>query len=199
MHSFFIEKFDLDFIEYKFLITSLYLHEMLNSVISLQIMLFWTYNIYKSSFEHHIYDIKQKKWVTRCLSEYYLYILTLLMMTLCELWVNLNALTLEIYYFLSFWQILYVNKVNNHYSFLFSAIHLNKHASQTVKDAKFSGMCNVYKFKMPTFFWQTALHNKNNIFSSTNYQSSNPWLHLKRIIQIVKLKLKIQTKWPLSR
>jgi hypothetical protein len=34
MHSFRIEKFDLVFIENKFLITSLYLHEMLNSVIS---------------------------------------------------------------------------------------------------------------------------------------------------------------------
>jgi hypothetical protein len=28
-----------------------------NSVISLQIMLFWTNNIEKSSFEHQIYDI----------------------------------------------------------------------------------------------------------------------------------------------
>jgi hypothetical protein len=37
MHSFLIEKIeiDLDFIENKFFITSLYLHEMLNSVISL--------------------------------------------------------------------------------------------------------------------------------------------------------------------
>jgi hypothetical protein len=34
MHSFLIEKIDLDFIENKFLITSLYLHEILNSVIS---------------------------------------------------------------------------------------------------------------------------------------------------------------------
>jgi hypothetical protein len=41
MHSFLIEKLDLDFKENKFLITSLYLHEMFgNSVISLQIMLF---------------------------------------------------------------------------------------------------------------------------------------------------------------
>jgi hypothetical protein len=36
MHSFLIEKkHDLNFIENKFLITSLYLHEMLNSVITL--------------------------------------------------------------------------------------------------------------------------------------------------------------------
>jgi hypothetical protein len=35
MHSFLIGKFDFDFIEHKFLITSLYLQEMLNSVISL--------------------------------------------------------------------------------------------------------------------------------------------------------------------
>jgi hypothetical protein len=41
-------KFDLEFIENKFLITSLYLHEMLNSVISLQIILIGTYNIDKS-------------------------------------------------------------------------------------------------------------------------------------------------------
>jgi hypothetical protein len=34
-HSFLIEKFDVDFIENKFLITSFYLHEMLNSVLSL--------------------------------------------------------------------------------------------------------------------------------------------------------------------
>jgi hypothetical protein len=53
MHSFLIEKFGLDFIENKFLITSLYLHEMLNSVISLQIMLFGPYKIDKSSLEHH--------------------------------------------------------------------------------------------------------------------------------------------------
>jgi hypothetical protein len=35
MHSFLIGKFDLEFIENKFLITSFYLHEMLNWVISL--------------------------------------------------------------------------------------------------------------------------------------------------------------------
>jgi hypothetical protein len=35
MHSFLIEKFDLEFIENKFLIISLYLHEILKSVISL--------------------------------------------------------------------------------------------------------------------------------------------------------------------
>jgi hypothetical protein len=35
MHSFLIVKFDLNFIENNFFITSLYLHEMLNSVISL--------------------------------------------------------------------------------------------------------------------------------------------------------------------
>jgi hypothetical protein len=34
MHSFFIGKVDFEFIENKFLFTSLYLHEMLNSVIS---------------------------------------------------------------------------------------------------------------------------------------------------------------------
>jgi hypothetical protein len=33
MHSFLIEKFDLDFIENKLFITSLYLHEMSNLVI----------------------------------------------------------------------------------------------------------------------------------------------------------------------
>jgi hypothetical protein len=60
MESFSIEKIDLDFIENRFLITSLYYHENVNSVISLQIMLFGTYNIDKSSFEHYIYDIKQK-------------------------------------------------------------------------------------------------------------------------------------------
>jgi hypothetical protein len=42
MHSFLIGKFDLEFIENKFLITSLYLHEMLNWVISLSIMLIGT-------------------------------------------------------------------------------------------------------------------------------------------------------------
>jgi hypothetical protein len=35
MHSFLIGKFDLEFIENKFLITSHYLHEMLNWVICL--------------------------------------------------------------------------------------------------------------------------------------------------------------------
>jgi hypothetical protein len=35
MHSFFIEKFGLDFTENKFLITFLYVHEMLDAVISL--------------------------------------------------------------------------------------------------------------------------------------------------------------------
>jgi hypothetical protein len=35
MHSFLIRKFDFEFIENKFLITSLYLHEMLNWVKSL--------------------------------------------------------------------------------------------------------------------------------------------------------------------
>jgi hypothetical protein len=35
MHSFLIGAFDLELVENKFLITSLYLHEMLNSVISL--------------------------------------------------------------------------------------------------------------------------------------------------------------------
>jgi hypothetical protein len=44
MHSFL-----LDFLENKFLITALYLHE--NNA-------FGTYDIDKSSFEHHIYDIK---------------------------------------------------------------------------------------------------------------------------------------------
>jgi hypothetical protein len=34
MHSFLIVKFDLNFVENKFPITSLYIHEMLNSVIS---------------------------------------------------------------------------------------------------------------------------------------------------------------------
>jgi hypothetical protein len=48
MHSFLIEQFDLVFIENKFFITSLYLHLMLNSVISLKIMLFGTYKINKS-------------------------------------------------------------------------------------------------------------------------------------------------------
>jgi hypothetical protein len=62
MHSFFIEKKSgLDFIENKFLIASLYLHEMLNSVISTK-MLFETYNIDKSSFEHRIYDTKPLKF-----------------------------------------------------------------------------------------------------------------------------------------
>jgi hypothetical protein len=58
MHSFFIGKFDLEFKENKFLITSLYLHELLNSVISLEIMLIGTYNVDKSKFENHIYEIK---------------------------------------------------------------------------------------------------------------------------------------------
>jgi hypothetical protein len=44
----------LNFIENKFLITSLYQHEMLNSVMSLQIMIFKTYNIDKLSLEHYI-------------------------------------------------------------------------------------------------------------------------------------------------
>jgi hypothetical protein len=35
MHSFLNGKFDLEFIENKFLITSIYLHAILNSVISL--------------------------------------------------------------------------------------------------------------------------------------------------------------------
>jgi hypothetical protein len=58
MHSFLIGKFDFEFIENKFLITSLYLHEMVNLVISLQIMRIGTYNIDKSYFEHHMYEIK---------------------------------------------------------------------------------------------------------------------------------------------
>jgi hypothetical protein len=58
MHSFLIVNFDFDFIENKSLITYLYLHNFISSVISLQIMLFGTYNIDKSSFEHYIYDIK---------------------------------------------------------------------------------------------------------------------------------------------
>jgi hypothetical protein len=36
MHSFLIGKFDLEFIENKFIITSLYFHEMLNWVISIE-------------------------------------------------------------------------------------------------------------------------------------------------------------------
>jgi hypothetical protein len=48
MHSFLIGKFDLEFIENKFLITSLYIREMLFWVISLYIMLIGTYNIDKS-------------------------------------------------------------------------------------------------------------------------------------------------------
>jgi hypothetical protein len=59
IYPFFIgKKTSLDFIENKFLITSLYLHEMLNSVISLQKMLFETYNIDTSSVGHRIYNIK---------------------------------------------------------------------------------------------------------------------------------------------
>jgi hypothetical protein len=58
MHSFLIVKIDLEFIENKFLITSLCLHEMLNWVISLQIMLIGTYNFDKSEFVHHIYEIE---------------------------------------------------------------------------------------------------------------------------------------------
>jgi hypothetical protein len=54
MHSFLTEKFGLDFIE----INPLYLREM---IISFQIMHFETYGIDKSSFEHHIYDIKPYK------------------------------------------------------------------------------------------------------------------------------------------
>jgi hypothetical protein len=45
MHSFLIGKFDFEFIENFFLITSLYLDKMLNLVISLLIMLIGTYNI----------------------------------------------------------------------------------------------------------------------------------------------------------
>jgi hypothetical protein len=41
MHSFLIEKFDLRFIENKFFITSLYLHEMLNLIISFINNAFW--------------------------------------------------------------------------------------------------------------------------------------------------------------
>jgi hypothetical protein len=48
MHSFLIGKFDLECIKNKFLITSLYLHEMLNWVIYLYLMLIGTYNIDKS-------------------------------------------------------------------------------------------------------------------------------------------------------
>jgi hypothetical protein len=47
MHSFLIEKFDWVFIGSKLFITPLYLHEMLNSVIALWIMLFGTYKIDK--------------------------------------------------------------------------------------------------------------------------------------------------------
>jgi hypothetical protein len=61
MHLFLIGKFDLEFIENKFLITSLYLHEMLTSVISLKIMLIGTYNIDISYFEHHICEEKNHK------------------------------------------------------------------------------------------------------------------------------------------
>jgi hypothetical protein len=57
MRSFLIGKFDFEFIENKILITSLYLHEMVNSVISLQIMLIGTYNIDNSYF-NHMYEIK---------------------------------------------------------------------------------------------------------------------------------------------
>jgi hypothetical protein len=57
MQSFLIEKFELDFIEknsnYLLLLTW-----NVNSVISLQIMLFGTYNIDKPSFEYYIYDSK---------------------------------------------------------------------------------------------------------------------------------------------
>jgi hypothetical protein len=52
MHSFFIEKNGLEFIENKFLITSLYLHGMLKLVLSIQIMFF------EHSFENQVYDIK---------------------------------------------------------------------------------------------------------------------------------------------
>jgi hypothetical protein len=56
MHSFLIERIDLDSIE-----NSNYLPLVTwnaNSVISLQIMLFGTYNIDQSSFEHYIFYIK---------------------------------------------------------------------------------------------------------------------------------------------
>jgi hypothetical protein len=55
MHSFLTETIGLDFIENKFLINPLYLREMITSF---QIMLFESYDIDKSSFEHHMYDIK---------------------------------------------------------------------------------------------------------------------------------------------
>jgi hypothetical protein len=48
-------------LQQKFSNTSLYLHEILNSVISLQMMLFKTYSIDKFSFGHQIYYIKPQK------------------------------------------------------------------------------------------------------------------------------------------
>jgi hypothetical protein len=55
MHSFPIEKFEIDLIENESLnyYRPLYYFEML-----LQLLLFGTYNIDKSSFEHQIYDIE---------------------------------------------------------------------------------------------------------------------------------------------
>jgi hypothetical protein len=58
MHSFYIEKIDLDFMENISNFLPL-LTWNVNSVIYLQIMCFGTYNIDKSSFKHSIiYDIK---------------------------------------------------------------------------------------------------------------------------------------------
>jgi hypothetical protein len=48
-------------LQQQFLNSSLYLHEILNSVISLQIMLFKSYNIDIFLFGHQIYYIKPQK------------------------------------------------------------------------------------------------------------------------------------------
>jgi hypothetical protein len=58
MYSFLIENFDLDFLQKKIANYLPLLTWNVNSVISLEIMLFGTYNIENFSFEHYIYDIK---------------------------------------------------------------------------------------------------------------------------------------------
>jgi hypothetical protein len=52
------QKIGLDFIDNKFRKYFTLCTRSVNSVISVQVMLLETYNIDKSSFEHHIYDVK---------------------------------------------------------------------------------------------------------------------------------------------